>query len=69
MSSRAVEVSAAFLWGVPLHVWDGTGDNPTDEQKAEMVAYVKSRSDREAWEEDIKNRRLNSGSGTGVKIG
>lgn len=48
-SSRFVEVDTAFRWGVPLHVWRGK-EYPDKLDKAEMVAYCKSRADKEEWE-------------------
>lgn len=50
MSSRFRDVDAAFKWGIPLHLWDRTGTMPTDEQKAEMAAYIRARSKMESWE-------------------
>jgi hypothetical protein len=50
MSPRFRDVDAAYKWGVPLHIWDGTGPHPTTEQQAEMVAYVQARSNMDAWE-------------------
>lgn len=68
MSLRAVEVDTAYKWHCPLHIWDGTGDHPNEDQKAEMVAYCKCRGDMEAWEADVQARQMEGKSST-VRIG
>jgi hypothetical protein len=66
MSSRAAEVDAAYRWGVPLHVWDS--DAITDEQRAEMVAWVRARAAMEAWEAHMQVERARAKSGERVNI-
>lgn len=66
MSPRAEVVDAAFKWGIPLHIWDGTGPAPSEEQKAEMLAYVKASNKMQAHEDRMNEPKTGSG---GIKIG
>lgn len=41
---------------MPLNVWDRTGPEPTDEQKAEMIAFVRANKLRRGWEDRVRER-------------
>jgi len=52
-AARFSELQAAHYWGVPLPWWD----RMSQEDRAEMIAYMDAVRRMEAWEVDRANKR------------